>query len=300
MNAPRRESRRPLSGVLLLDKPLGLSSNAALQQARRLYRAEKAGHTGTLDPLATGLLPVCFGEATKFAHALLGGDKTYQATIRLGVTTTTGDAEGETTRTCAVDVRRQDIERVLPRFVGPINQTPPRYAALKYQGRSYYAYAREGVDIPRVAREVVVHELKLEGWNDPEVHLTVRCGKGTYIRVLAEDIGAALGCGAHLSALRRVASGGFDIAGARGLDALALMSETERDAQLFAPDALLAALPRLDLVAIDAQRFAQGQVVTRDGLADGIYRAYANGAFAGLAVARAGAARPKRLLSGAR
>ncbi len=285
--------------MLLLDKPLGLSSNAALQQARRLYRAEKAGHTGTLDPLATGLLPVCFGEATKFAQVLLDGDKTYQATIRLGVTTTTGDAEGEPVKTSVVRITRQDIERVLPRFAGPISQTPPRHAALKYQGRNYYEYAREGVEIPRVAREVVVHDLTLEGWSDPEVHLTVRCGKGTYIRVLAEDIGAALGCGAHLSALRRVVSGGFDIAHARELDALALMSETERDAELLSPDALLAGLPRLDLLAVDAQRFAQGQVIARDGLADGVYRAYANGAFAGLAVARAGAARPKRLVSSA-
>ena len=154
--------RRRVDGVLLLDKPVGLSSNAALQQAKRRFRAEKAGHTGTLDPLASGLLPICFGEATKFAHMLLDADKTYAATVRLGTTTTTGDAEGEVLQTRDVAVTRQDIEAVLPRFIGRITQIPPRYAALKFQGRNYYEYAREGIEIPRPGREVVVRSMTLD------------------------------------------------------------------------------------------------------------------------------------------
>jgi tRNA pseudouridine55 synthase len=173
---PSRLPRRAIDGVLLLDKGVGLSSNAALQRARRLYRAEKAGHTGTLDPLASGLLPVCFGEATKFAQMLLEGDKTYAATVRLGVTTTTGDAEGDPVDQRPVSVSRADIDAALDRFVGSIAQIPPRHAALKYRGRNYYEYAREGIDIPRVAREVIIHELVLHRWTPPDVELGVRCG----------------------------------------------------------------------------------------------------------------------------
>jgi tRNA pseudouridine55 synthase len=215
-----RIPRRELDGVLLLDKGIGLSSNAALQRARRLYRAEKAGHTGTLDPLASGLLPVCFGEATKFAHMLLEGDKTYVATVRLGLTTTTGDAEGDPVDERPVHASRVDVEAALARFVGTIAQLPPRHAALKYRGRNYYEYAREGIDIPRVAREVVIHELALDAWCCPDVQLTVRCGKGTYVRVLAEDLGTTLGCGGHLTALRRIASGSFDVGASLSLEAL--------------------------------------------------------------------------------
>src|SRR5438067_11267681 len=195
--------RRRVDGVLLLDKSVGLSSNAALQQAKRRFRAEKAGHTGTLDPLATGLLPICLGEATKFAHLLLDADKTYIATLRLGTTTTTGDAEGEVVRTRVVAASRKHLEDVLPRFVGRIAQVPPRYSALKRDGRNYYEYAREGVEIVRTAREVEVRDIVLTSWRAPEVELRVHCGKGTYIRALAEDIGEALGCGAHLAALSR-------------------------------------------------------------------------------------------------
>jgi tRNA pseudouridine55 synthase len=198
---PTRAPRRAIDGVLLLDKAVGLSSNAALQRVRRLYRAEKAGHTGTLDPLASGLLPICFGEATKFAHMLLEGDKTYAATVRLGLTTTTGDAEGDPVDERPVQLSRGEIEGALARFVGSIAQIPPRHAALKYRGRNYYEYAREGIAIPRVAREVIIHELALERWSSPDIEISVRCGKGTYVRVLAEDLGAALGCGGHLAAL---------------------------------------------------------------------------------------------------
>jgi len=287
--------RRAIDGVLLLDKGVGLSSNAALQRARRLYRAEKAGHTGTLDPLASGLLPICFGEATKFAHMLLEGDKTYAATVRLGVTTTTGDAEGDPVDQRPVSVSRADIDAALDRFVGSIAQIPPRHAALKYRGRNYYEYAREGIDIPRVAREVIVHELKLHRWTPPDVELGVRCGKGTYVRVLAEDLGTVLGCGAHLAALRRLASGGFDVGEAMSLEALEALDDGARDARLLPVDTLLASLPRLDLEAGDAWCLERGQAIAVGDLPDADYRAYAAGRFVGVARANAGVLRPRRL-----
>ena len=287
--------RRAIDGVLLLDKGVGLSSNAALQRARRLYRAEKAGHTGTLDPLASGLLPICFGEATKFAHMLLEGDKTYAATVRLGVTTTTGDAEGDPVDQRPVSVSRADIEAALDRFVGSIAQIPPRHAALKYRGRNYYEYAREGIDIPRIAREVIIHELKLHRWTPPDVELGVRCGKGTYVRVLAEDLGAALGCGAHLAALRRLASGEFHVGDAMSLEALEALDDGARDARLLPVDTLLASLPRLDLEAGDAWCLERGQAIAVGDLPDADYRAYAAGRFVGVARANAGVLRPRRL-----
>ena len=292
---PSRLPRRAIDGVLLLDKGVGLSSNAALQRARRLYRAEKAGHTGTLDPLASGLLPICFGEATKFAHMLLEGDKTYAATVRLGVTTTTGDAEGDPVDQRPVSVSRADIEAALDRFVGSIAQIPPRHAALKYRGRNYYEYAREGIDIPRIAREVIIHELKLHRWTRPDVELGVRCGKGTYVRVLAEDLGTALGCGAHLAALRRLASGGFDVGEAMSLEALEALDDGARDARLLPVDTLLASLPRLDLEAGDAWCLERGQAIAVGDLPDADYRAYAAGRFVGVARANAGVLRPRRL-----
>ncbi len=288
---------RAIDGVLLLDKGTGLSSNASLQRARRLFRAEKAGHTGTLDPLASGLLPICFGQATKFAHMLLDGDKTYAATIRLGLTTTTGDAEGNPVVSRPVGASRPDIEALLPRFTGLIAQVPPRHAALKYQGRKYYEYAREGIDIPRVARQVVVHSLALVAWNPPDIEIIVRCGKGTYIRSLAEDLGAALGCGAHLAALRRLASGGFDVAAALTLEGLAALDEPARDALLLPPDALLATLARLDVDGTEGWRLTRGQAIERCGMADGDYRAYAAGSFIGVGRVCAGVLRPRRLLA---
>ena len=290
--------RRRVDGVLLLDKPVGLTSNAALQRVKHLFRADKAGHTGTLDPAASGLLPVCFGEATKFAHMLLDADKSYVATLRLGITTSTGDAEGERVRERAVEASRAEIEAVLPRFVGEIAQCPPRHAALKYRGRNYYEYARAGIEIPRAERIVVVKELRIEAWSPPEVELRVRCGKGTYIRVLAEDIGEALGCGAHLAALRRIATGSFDLAAASSLDALTALQEAERDRRLLAPDALVAALPRLDLDPDEETRMRRGQSILRDGLADGTYRAYAGDLFAGVAHCVGGRLRARRLMAG--
>ena len=290
-------SKRRIDGVLLLDKPRGLSSNAALQRAKRLFGAHKAGHTGTLDPLATGLLPICFGDATKFAQALLDADKTYAAMLRLGATTTTGDVEGEVVATRPVTVSRQEVEALLKKFVGRIAQVPPRHSALKRDGRKYYEYARAGVEIARYAREVEIRELELLSWQSPDLELRVRCGKGTYIRVLAEDIGAALGCGAHLSGLSRTASGGFALADAVTLDDLQQRSEAARDAALLPVDALVAGLARLDLGDNDAIRLVQGQAVVRGGLVDGIVRVYTAGGFAGVASVAGGIVRARRLIA---
>ena len=290
-------ARRRLDGVLLLDKTRGLSSNAALQRAKRLYRAEKAGHTGTLDPLATGLLPICFGEATKFAQLLLDADKTYVATLRLGLTTTTGDAEGEVLATRPVVSSADQLKAMLPRFVGRIAQVPPRHSALKRDGRKYYEYAREGVEIVRTAREVEVRDIELTSWRAPEVELRVHCGKGTYIRALAEDIGEALGCGAHLAALSRTGAGEFALAHAVTLDALAELSEAERDAALLPVDALVARLDRLDFDDAEASRLVQGRPVTRVGAPDGLVRVYAAGAFAGVADVREGVVQARRLFA---
>ena len=288
-------SKRRIDGVLLLDKPRGLSSNAALQRAKRLFGAHKAGHTGTLDPLATGLLPICFGDATKFAQVLLDADKTYAAMLRLGATTTTGDVEGEVVATRSVTASRQEVEALLKRFVGRIAQVPPRHSALKRDGRKYYEYARAGVEIARHAREVEIRELELLSWQSPDLELRVRCGKGTYIRVLAEDIGAALGCGAHLTGLLRTASGGFALADAVTLDDLQQRSEAVRDAALLPVDALVAGLARLDLGDNDATRLVQGQAVVRGGLVDGIVRVYTAGGFAGVASVAGGIVRARRL-----
>jgi tRNA pseudouridine55 synthase len=290
-------SKRRIDGVLLLDKPRGLSSNAALQRAKGLYRAQKAGHTGTLDPLATGLLPICFGDATKFAHALLDADKTYTALLRLGVATTTGDAEGEVVATRPVTASRQELEALLQKFVGRIAQVPPRHSALKRDGRKYYEYARAGVEIARHAREVEIRELELLSWRSPDLELRVRCGKGTYIRVLAEDIGAALGCGAHVTGLSRTGSGGFALAEAITLDDLQQRPEAARDAALLPVDALVAGLARLDLEDNDAIRLAQGQAVARAGLADGVVRVYTAGGFAGVASVAGGIVRARRLVA---
>ncbi|MET0383432.1 MAG: tRNA pseudouridine(55) synthase TruB [Burkholderiaceae bacterium] len=253
--------RRPLHGVLLLDKPAGLSSNQALQKAKWLLRAEKAGHTGTLDPLATGLLPLCFGAATKFAQVSLDADKAYTATLRLGRTTSTGDAEGEVLRQRPVDIDRAALEAACARWTGPILQRPPMHSALKHNGRALYEYAREGVDVERAEREVTIHTIAIVSWH-PEKPQTatidVRCSKGTYIRTLAESLGETLGCGAHLAALRRTASGPLSVAGAIALDALEAMSEAERESRLLRPDTLLADWPAVRLDAGESARFLTG------------------------------------------
>lgn len=265
-----RQPRRQLHGVILLDKPLGLSSNDALQKVRRLMRAEKAGHTGTLDPLATGLLPLCFGAATKFSQVSLDADKRYSATLKLGQTTTTGDAEGEILQTRAVtpeQVNQASIEAACKAFTGPIEQIPPMHSALKHQGRALYEYAREGIDIERPARQVTIHAIDIVNWQNDALTLDVRCSKGTYIRTLAQDIGERLGCGAHLIGLRRTGSGGVSLQGAVTLEALQAMTETERDALMQPADVLLSDWPDVTLTEPEAARFLTG-LRRRTSLAD--------------------------------
>ena len=217
---PPKKPRDLVDGVLLLDKPVGLSSNDALIKAKRVLNAKKAGHTGTLDPFATGLLPLCFGEATKFSQDLLEADKTYEATVHLGIMTTTGDTEGETIEERAVDVTVGAIEAALARFRGPIFQVPPMYSALKRDGKPLYHYARQGIELEREPRTVTIHSLTLVACDGMTAELDVACSKGTYIRTLAEDIGRALGCFAHLTALRRTQVGPFSLQGAVTLEAL--------------------------------------------------------------------------------
>jgi tRNA pseudouridine55 synthase len=293
----KRAARHRVDGVLLLDKPGGVSSNAALQRVRRAYAAEKAGHTGTLDPLATGLLPIALGEATKFAHALLDAPKRYRATIRLGIETTTGDAEGEVVRTHPVDIDRSTFEALLPRFLGRQLQTPPRHAALKHRGRPYYEWTRAGVEVPRPPREIDITSLVLVGWSPPDAIVDVACGKGTYIRVLAEDLGAAAGTCAHLAALRRTATGGFGIGDAVTLDRLEAMDASARTALLLPVDVLVAGLPRLDLADDAAARFRHGAAVPAAGLSAGRSVVYGGGALIGLADIRDGVAHPARLVA---
>jgi len=250
--------RRALHGVLLLDKPLGLSSNDALQKAKWLLRAEKAGHTGTLDPLATGLLPLCFGAGTKFSQVSLDADKAYTATLKLGEITTTGDGEGEVLERHPVNLSREQIEAACAQLRGEITQVPPMYSALKFEGRPLYEYARAGITIERPSRQVTIHALDILHWQDDELVMAVRCSKGTYVRTLAEDLGRLLGCGARLSALRRTASGPVSVEQAISLDALAALTESEREALLRPPDSLLADWPELRLSSDEAARFLTG------------------------------------------
>ncbi len=248
-----------MHGVLLLDKPAGISSNDALVQAKRLFNAEKAGHTGTLDPFATGLLPLCFGEATKFAQDLLEADKSYETTVCLGRTTTTGDTEGEVIAELPVDVTAAQIEAVLAGFRGPILQTPPMYSALKRDGKPLYEYARAGITLAREARALTIHRLEMIDYQAPLLRLRVTCSKGTYIRVLGEDIGAALGCGGHLRALRRTGVGSLVLDDAVTLDRLAEAAQQGRIELLAPVDALLASFPVVCLDDALAARFLHGQ-----------------------------------------
>jgi tRNA pseudouridine55 synthase len=254
---PPKKPRDLVDGVLLLDKPVGLSSNDALIKAKRVMNAKKAGHTGTLDPFATGLLPLCFGEATKFSQDLLEADKTYEATVHLGIRTDTGDTEGEAIETLPVDVTIEQIEAALARFRGPILQVPPMYSALKRDGKALYEYAREGIVLEREARPVTIHTLELIGYEAPMLRIRVTCSKGTYVRVLGEDIGAALGTGAHLNALRRIGVGALTLDGMITLDAL--QAHAEPRALLAPVDALLSTFPAVELTAELAKRFLNGQ-----------------------------------------
>jgi tRNA pseudouridine55 synthase len=285
---------RDIDGFLLLDKPAGLSSNQALQRVRRIFRARKAGHCGSLDPLATGLLPVCLGQATRFSGYLLGASKTYRAGCRLGETTTTGDAEGEIVERRPVMLASGQLERVLAGFTGRIEQVPPMHSALKHQGRRLYQLAREGREVERAARTVEIQRLELLTCELPLIEIEVQCSKGTYIRSLAEDIGRELGCGAHLAALRRTAVDSMRVEDSRTLEdlqALAADDAQALDAALMPPDALLEGFPCIELQAAAARDIRHGKRVDLDcERRPGLYRLMAaDGDFIGLGEVRDGA-----------
>jgi len=255
----RARRGEPVDGVLLLDKPSGITSNLALQRARRLLGAAKAGHTGTLDPMASGLLPLTFGEATKFSSDLLEATKTYEAEIKLGVATSTGDPEGEITATADVDASIERIGAILAQLSGSIEQVPPMHSALKRDGRPLYAYARAGMQVERAPRAVTIHRLELRAFEEDRLRVLVECSKGTYVRVLAQDIGNLLGCGAHLAGLRRTRVGELALENAITLESLEASATEKRRALLLPLDALIGKLPRVELEASLADRFSHGQ-----------------------------------------
>ncbi len=284
--------------MLLLNKPAGISSNAALQKAKWLLNARKAGHTGTLDPFADGLLPLCFGEATKFSAYLLDADKSYRAVMQLGVTTSTGDPEGEVLSVQDVNVRLEDILALLPRFRGELEQIPPMHSALKHGGRPLYEYARAGIEIERPARKVTIRSLEVVECDLPRVVLDVQCTAGTYIRTLAQDIGAALGCGAHLSALTRTAAGGFSLDQARSLADLEALDATARQSWLRPPDCLVAHLPALQVDNAGATALCQGRSIPAITGHAGLMRLYSPAnRFLGLGHVRNGQLEVRRLMA---
>ena len=286
-----------LDGVLLLDKPVGPSSSAVLQTVKRLLGAQKAGHAGTLDPRASGLLPLLFGEATKFAQFGLDADKEYVADVRLGTSTDTGDAEGAVLEQRPVDVDDARLAQALKRFRGAITQVPPMYSALKQDGQPLYALARAGQTVARASRDITVHELELVSRTAESLHLRVRCSKGTYVRQLAADLGLALGTVAHLEALRRTAVADLRLEQALTLDALQALDEEARRAKLLPPDRLLEHLPRIELDEGLATRFLEGQAV-RQATPAGPCRVYRAGALLGVGEGSPGGAlQPSRLIA---
>jgi len=293
-----KPARQVVDGVLLLNKPVGITSNAALQKAKWLLNAKKAGHTGTLDPFADGLLPLCFGEATKFSAYLLDADKRYRAVMQLGVTTSTGDPEGEILNTCEVTASCDDIDAALPRFRGEIEQIPPMHSALKHQGRPLYEYARAGIEIDRPPRKVTIRSLKIIDCDPPRVVFDVQCSAGTYIRTLAQDIGAVLGCGAHLTALARTDVAGFKLEQAHSLAELEALDADQRRALLMPADCLVAHLPAVQLDATDAGALCQGRSIAHPAPHTGLMRVYTlTHSFIGLAHAEAGLLVPRRLIA---
>ena len=279
----KKKQRRALHGVLLLNKPRGISSAQALARAKWLMNAEKAGHTGTLDPLADGLLPLCFGHATKLANDLLDADKTYIAGITLGRSTTTGDMEGDVIFSSDEVVAREQWDAILPQFMGEIAQIPPMYSALKKDGKPLYELARAGVEVAREARQVTIVSLVTLSFDYPHVRLKVRCSKGTYIRTLAEDMGKALGVGAHLSSLQRTGVGELDLADAITLEQLDAISADERVQMLLSLDALLQNCPAIELPKSEAARFVQGQRLKIEHADCETARVYWSGVLIGLA-----------------
>lgn len=299
MSKPRRSPRRPVDGVLLLDKPQGFTSNAALQKARWLFNAAKGGHTGTLDPMATGLLPLCFGEATKFSSELLDADKTYLATVSFGVATDTADAEGQVTATKPITFSEAELRQALSGFVGNIQQIPPMYSALKRDGKPLYEYAREGIELDREPRSVVIHSIELLSFDGQSAMLNVACSKGTYIRTLADDLGRVLGCGAHLSALRRTRIGRLTLEGSVTPEVLEGLPLEARDALLAPVDALVSDIPRAELSDAEVHRVIHGQGVRWNGLPGERWRFYSpSGAFLGIGlVSDDGWLNPRRLVA---
>lgn len=277
-----KKTWKQVDGVLLLDKPIGLTSNDALQKARRLFSAAKGGHTGTLDPLATGLLPLCFGEATKFSADLLDADKTYEAILQLGVTTDSGDADGVVLTTAAVNVSETDVLAVLPRFIGDIQQIPPMHSALKRNGRPLYELARKGIEVEREPRAVTIHGIDMLGLEGDTLSLRVSCSKGTYIRVLATDIGALLGCGAHLKGLRRTKVGDLDLQNSVTLAELEVLDDAGRAGRLQPVDALVSSLPVIAVEGEAEQRFRHGNPVDLPAGLSGKIRVYAAGCLIGV------------------
>ena len=277
-----KKAWKQVDGVLLLDKPIGLTSNDALQKVRRLFSAAKGGHTGTLDPMATGLLPLCFGEATKFSADLLNADKTYEAVVKFGITTDSGDAEGKVIATATVNVAENDIFRVLPQFTGAIQQTPPMHSALKRDGRPLYELARQGIVVEREARAVTIYSLEVLAFTGDTLNLRVSCSKGTYIRVLASDIGDALGCGGHLTALRRTEIADLNLTNSVSLAELEAQDESQRLERLQPVDALLLSLPKMMIEGEAAERFSHGNPIERPNELDGKIRVYADGRLIGV------------------
>lgn len=291
-----RAKFRTLDGIVLLDKPLGLSSNHALQKVRHLYQAKKAGHAGTLDPMATGLLVICFGEATKFSSALLDADKRYEAVIQLGVTTETADAEGAIIATKPVHVSQEDLKQALTHFCGTIQQVPSMYSALKHQGKPLYQLARQGITVERKAREITVHTIELLAFSHDRIHIQTTVSKGTYIRNLAEDIGEHLGCGAHLASLRRLDCGAFHAEQMVSLETLIEAPEKER--YLLPVDSALKSLPALSLTELQAQRLSQGQKIVIPEAPPGIVRLTCDERFLGVGeVAHGGVVSVRRLVA---
>ncbi len=308
-NQPARRPRLDIDGVLLLDKPAGISSNDALIQAKRYFNAKKAGHTGTLDPFATGLLPLCFGEATKFSQDLLNADKTYETIVHLGIQTDTGDTEGETVREADVpDLTVEQIDAVLNQFRGAIKQVPPMYSALKRDGRPLYEYARKGIELEREARDIVIHDLTLIDWQKPYLRLSVTCSKGTYIRVLGEDIGNAIGCGAHLHTLRRTKVGSLTLEKSIPLPILKETQDSDQETKnshLQSVDWLLSDSPVIRLTDELTARYRNGQrlSVAKENIKVEFhaerYRVYSpDGTFLGTAQLRSdGVLAPERLVA---
>ncbi|SJM90525.1 tRNA pseudouridine synthase [Crenothrix polyspora] len=279
----KRTSGLNVHGIILLDKRLGVSSNKALQEVRRLFNANKAGHTGSLDPLATGLLPLCFGEATKVSGMMLDDDKRYQVLIQLGVMTDTGDLEGEVIATKPVpELTLVDITACLAKFTGAIDQVPPMYSALKQNGKKLYELARAGITVERKARRITIYDIKLLAFSDDELSLEVSCSKGTYIRSLAEDIGHDLGCGGTVKALRRLQAGQFSLDDAYTIEQLTAMSATELSDCLIAADKPLAAIPALQLSEDQALRINYGQTIDWQDNFLGAVRLYRDHDFLGL------------------